>query len=180
MESAGLKLNLFTSGSLKGAGFGGAALTAAQSEHLAAQVSAIAGQFFSAVKNRRTIAAEVAQGASYFGFQSTPLGLIDGVVSDFSAFLAATSGATKPRAFQASVPEPEVVIGRAVFEALNPRQQSNFVHNGGRVIDGDVVTDGHKNPLPQFEAATLGRDRFFSLTPTKQREFVRAGGLVNS
>jgi signal peptide peptidase SppA len=128
-EMLGVKVELFTTGKFKAAGFPGTSLTESQRELIQERIDQVFGEFKSAVTRQgRKIPAEAMQGQSFYGPQAESLGLATVVRS---ASQAGKAGSSPLRAVDtaedgmseqvASTPSEEVVasVETVVAEIAN-------------------------------------------------------------
>ena len=81
-DMAGMQVNLFASGTYKGAGVEGTALTNEQKANFAAGVNKIAQTFKDCVKSsRQSVKDESMQGQCFYGDEGLTAGLVDGIKS---------------------------------------------------------------------------------------------------
>ena len=91
-EMLGVKVELFTTGKFKAAGFPGTSLTESQRELIQERINQVFGEFKSAVTRQgRKIPAEAMQGQTFYGPQAESLGLATVVRSASQAGKASTS-----------------------------------------------------------------------------------------
>lgn len=81
-EMAGLKMELFASGPLKGAGWPGTELTTEQREHFQSTVDRFAGIFKDHVLSHRLVDEHAMRGQSVLGVDAVECGLVDELVDD--------------------------------------------------------------------------------------------------
>jgi signal peptide peptidase SppA len=84
-EMAGVKVELFKAGRLKGMGMPGTSLTEEAREHLQSEVDDIYQWFTSDVRSKRDVSAEVMQGQSFMAEAAARHELIDMVVPSLAA-----------------------------------------------------------------------------------------------
>jgi len=79
-EMEGLAMQVFTDGTLKGAGIEGTTLTPAQRTDIQSRVEHIGGMFKTFITTRRpSVSADIMQGQWFYGDQAIALGLADGI-----------------------------------------------------------------------------------------------------
>lgn len=78
-EMEGLEMQLFTDGTLKGAGLEGTSLTATQRADIQSRVEHIGGMFKAFITERRGLSADLMQGQWFYGDQAAAQGLADGI-----------------------------------------------------------------------------------------------------
>lgn len=88
-EMEGLAMQVFTDGTLKGAGIEGTTLTPAQRTDIQSRVEHIGGMFKSFMRSRRPgVSADIMQGQWFYGDQALTLGLADGLHSTLAHCIA--------------------------------------------------------------------------------------------
>jgi signal peptide peptidase SppA len=147
-ESSGLKVNLFRSGDLKGAGFPGTALTDEERGHMQATVDELFAMFKGHVQAMRKPSIEVFRGGIVLGSSAVSLGLADRLVRSHddafallggNGFAAETSEpAWKAQGF--SSPETHAAYmrnqGSATIYTATPGSVAT-----GRYVDGKLVIE---------------------------------------
>lgn len=81
-EVAGLKVEMFTSGPIKGLGTPGTSLTQAQKEYLQSHVLKYAEMFKAHVRENRLVNDEDMHGGTFIGSDAVDVGLVDELVDD--------------------------------------------------------------------------------------------------
>jgi len=89
MAKRGLKVDLITAGTLKGAGFPGTKMTEPQRAHLQQRVNDIHGMFTSHVQAHRGVVTDATmQGQTFMAKEALERNLIDGIVSSKAELIA--------------------------------------------------------------------------------------------
>jgi signal peptide peptidase SppA len=85
LEAKGVKIDVFSSGDLKGAGAMGTALSDKQKENMQKDVEYLFGLFAETVKRNRDVGEETLTGQSWLALQAIEIGLIDKLIPDFNS-----------------------------------------------------------------------------------------------
>jgi signal peptide peptidase SppA len=158
-EMLGVKVELFTTGKFKAAGFPGTSLTESQRELIQERIDQVFGEFKSAVTRQgRKIPAEAMQGQSFYGPQAESLGLAT-VVRNASQ--ASKAGSSPLRAVDtaedgmseqvASTPSEEVVASVETVVAEIANEAAPSAPEGEQEAAPESAPEGETESAPAEE-----------------------------
>jgi signal peptide peptidase SppA len=158
-EMLGVKVELFTTGKFKAAGFPGTSLTESQRELIQERIDQVFGEFKSAVTRQgRTIPAEAMQGQTFYGPQAESLGLATVVRS---ASQAGKAGSSPLRAVDtaedgmseqvASTPSEEVVASVETVVAEIANEAAPSAPEGEQEAAPESAPEGETESAPADE-----------------------------
>jgi signal peptide peptidase SppA len=158
-EMLGVKVELFTTGKFKAAGFPGTSLTESQRELIQERIDQVFGEFKSAVTRQgRKIPAEAMQGQSFYGPQAESLGLATVVRS---ASQAGKAGSSPLRAVDtaedgmseqvASTPSEEVVASVETVVAEIANEAAPSAPEGEQEAAPESAPEGKTESAPAEE-----------------------------
>lgn len=158
-EMLGVKVELFTTGKFKAAGFPGTSLTESQRELIQERIDQVFGEFKSAVTRQgRKIPAEAMQGQSFYGPQAESLGLATVVRS---ASQAGKAGSSPLRAVDtaedgmseqvASTPSEEVVASVETVVAEIANEAAPSAPEGEQEAAPESAPEGETESAPAEE-----------------------------
>lgn len=158
-EMLGVKVELFTTGKFKAAGFPGTSLTESQRELIQERIDQVFGEFKSAVTRQgRKIPAEAMQGQSFYGPQAESLGLATVVRS---ASQAGKAGSSPLRAVDtaedgmseqvASTPSEEVVASVETVVAEIANEAAPSAPEGEQEAAPESAPEGETESAPADE-----------------------------
>jgi signal peptide peptidase SppA len=158
-EMLGVKVELFTTGKFKAAGFPGTSLTESQRELIQERIDQVFGEFKSAVTRQgRKIPAEAMQGQSFYGPQAESLGLATVVRS---ASQAGKAGSSPLRAVDtaedgmseqvASTPSEEVVASVETVVAEIANETAPSAPEGEQEAAPESAPEGETESAPAEE-----------------------------
>ncbi len=158
-EMLGVKVELFTTGKFKAAGFPGTSLTESQRELIQERIDQVFGEFKSAVTRQgRKIPAEAMQGQTFYGPQAESLGLATVVRS---ASQAGKAGSSPLRAVDtaedgmseqvASTPSEEVVASVETVVAEIANEAAPSAPEGEQEAAPESAPEGETESAPAEE-----------------------------
>lgn len=158
-EMLGVKVELFTTGKFKAAGFPGTSLTESQRELIQERIDQVFGEFKSAVTRQgRKIPAEAMQGQTFYGPQAESLGLATVVRS---ASQAGKAGSSPLRAVDtagdgmseqvASTPSEEVVASVETIAAEITNEAAPSAPEGEQEAAPESAPEGETESAPADE-----------------------------
>jgi signal peptide peptidase SppA len=158
-EMLGVKVELFTTGKFKAAGFPGTSLTESQRELIQERINQVFGEFKSAVTRQgRKIPAEAMQGQTFYGPQAESLGLATVVRS---ASQAGKAGSSPLRAVDtaedgmseqvASTPSEEVVASVETVVAEIANEAAPSAPEGEQEAAPESAPEGETESAPAEE-----------------------------
>jgi signal peptide peptidase SppA len=158
-EMLGVKVELFTTGKFKAAGFPGTSLTESQRELIQERIDQVFGEFKSAVTRQgRKIPAEAMQGQTFYGPQAESLGLATVVRS---ASQAGKAGSSPLRAVDtaedgmseqvASTPSEEVVASVETVVAEIANEAAPSAPEGEQEAAPESAPEGETESAPADE-----------------------------
>ena len=158
-EMLGVKVELFTTGKFKAAGFPGTSLTESQRELIQERIDQVFGEFKSAVTRQgRMIPAEAMQGQTFYGPQAESLGLATVVRS---ASQAGKAGSSPLRAVDtaedgmseqvASTPSEEVVASVETVVAEIANEAAPSAPEGEQEAAPESAPEGETESAPADE-----------------------------
>ena len=158
-EMLGVKVELFTTGKFKAAGFPGTSLTESQRELIQERINQVFGEFKSAVTRQgRKIPAEAMQGQTFYGPQAESLGLATVVRS---ASQAGKAGSSPLRAVDtaedgmseqvASTPSEEVVASVETVVAEIANEAAPSAPEGEQEASPESAPEGETESAPAEE-----------------------------
>jgi signal peptide peptidase SppA len=158
-EMLGVKVELFTTGKFKAAGFPGTSLTESQRELIQERIDQVFGEFKSAVTRQgRKIPAEAMQGQTFYGPQAESLGLATVVRS---ASQAGKAGSSPLRAVDtaedgmseqvASTPSEEVVASVETVVAEIANEAAPSAPEGEQEAAPESAPEGENESAPADE-----------------------------
>ena len=158
-EMLGVKVELFTTGKFKAAGFPGTSLTESQRELIQERINQVFGEFKSAVTRQgRKIPAEAMQGQTFYGPQAESLGLATVVRS---ASQAGKAGSSPLRAVDtaedgmseqvASTPSEEVVASVETVVAEIANEAAPSAPEGEQEAAPESAPEGETESAPADE-----------------------------
>jgi signal peptide peptidase SppA len=158
-EMLGVKVELFTTGKFKAAGFPGTSLTESQRELIQERINQVFGEFKSAVTRQgRMIPAEAMQGQTFYGPQAESLGLATVVRS---ASQAGKAGSSPLRAVDtaedgmseqvASTPSEEVVASVETVVAEIANEAAPSAPEGEQEASPESAPEGETESAPAEE-----------------------------
>jgi signal peptide peptidase SppA len=158
-EMLGVKVELFTTGKFKAAGFPGTSLTESQRELIQERINQVFGEFKSAVTRQgRMIPAEAMQGQTFYGPQAESLGLATVVRS---ASQAGKAGSSPLRAVDtaedgmseqvASTPSEEVVASVETVVAEIANEAAPSAPEGEQEAAPESAPEGETESAPAEE-----------------------------
>jgi signal peptide peptidase SppA len=158
-EMLGVKVELFTTGKFKAAGFPGTSLTESQRELIQERIDQVFGEFKSAVTRQgRKIPAEAMQGQTFYGPQAESLGLAT-VVRNASE--AGKAGSSPLRAVDtaedgmseqvASTPSEEVVASVETIAAEIANEAAPSAPEGEQEAAPESAPEGETESAPADE-----------------------------
>jgi signal peptide peptidase SppA len=158
-EMLGVKVELFTTGKFKAAGFPGTSLTESQRELIQERIDQVFGEFKSAVTRQgRKIPAEAMQGQTFYGPQAESLGLATVVRS---ASQAGKAGSSPLRAVDtaedgmseqvASTPSEEVVASVETVVAEIANEAAPSAPEGEQEASPESAPEGETESAPAEE-----------------------------
>jgi len=158
-EMLGVKVELFTTGKFKAAGFPGTSLTESQRELIQERIDQVFGEFKSAVTRQgRKIPAEAMQGQTFYGPQAESLGLATVVRS---ASQAGKAGSSPLRAVDtaedgmseqvASTPSEEVVASVETVVAEIANEAAPSAPEGEQEAAPESAPEGETESAPTEE-----------------------------
>lgn len=158
-EMLGVKVELFTTGKFKAAGFPGTSLTESQRELIQERINQVFGEFKSAVTRQgRKIPAEAMQGQTFYGPQAESLGLATVVRS---ASQAGKAGSPPLRAVDtaedgmseqvASTPSEEVVASVETVVAEIANEAAPSTPEGEQEAAPESAPEGETESAPAEE-----------------------------
>ncbi len=158
-EMLGVKVELFTTGKFKAAGFPGTSLTESQRELIQERIDQVFGEFKSAVTRQgRKIPAEAMQGQTFYGPQAESLGLAT-VVRNASQ--AGKAGSSPLRAVDtaedgmseqvASTPSEEVVASVETIAAEITNEAAPSAPEGEQEAAPESAPEGETESAPADE-----------------------------
>ncbi len=158
-EMLGVKVELFTTGKFKAAGFPGTSLTESQRELIQERIDQVFGEFKSAVTRQgRKIPAEAMQGQTFYGPQASELGLATVVRS---ASQAGKAGSSPLRAVDtaedgmseqvASTPSEEVVASVETVVAEIANEAAPSAPEGEQEAAPESAPEGETESAPAEE-----------------------------
>jgi signal peptide peptidase SppA len=158
-EMLGVKVELFTTGKFKAAGFPGTSLTESQRELIQERIDQVFGEFKSAVTRQgRKIPAEAMQGQTFYGPQAESLGLATVVRS---ASEAGKAGSSPLRAVDtaedgmseqvASTPSEEVVTSVETVVAEIANEAAPSAPEGEQEAAPESAPEGETESAPDDE-----------------------------
>jgi signal peptide peptidase SppA len=158
-EMLGVKVELFTTGKFKAAGFPGTSLTESQRELIQERINQVFGEFKSAVTRQgRKIPAEAMQGQTFYGPQAESLGLATVVRS---ASQAGKAGSSPLRAVDtaedgmseqvASTPSEEVVASVETVVAEIANEAAPSAPEGEQEAAPESAPEGETENAPAEE-----------------------------
>ena len=158
-EMLGVKVELFTTGKFKAAGFPGTSLTESQRELIQERIDQVFGEFKSAVKRQgRKIPAEAMQGQTFYGPQAESLGLATVVRSasqagkaGFSPLRAVDTAEDGMSEQVASTPSEEVVASVETVVAEIANEAAPSAPEGEQEAAPESAPEGETESAPAEE-----------------------------
>jgi signal peptide peptidase SppA len=158
-EMLGVKVELFTTGKFKAAGFPGTSLTESQRELIQERIDQVFGEFKSAVTRQgRKIPAEAMQGQTFYGPQAESLGLATVVRNASQAGKASTSPLRAVDTAEdgmseqvASTPSEEVVASVETIAAEITNEAAPSAPEGEQEAAPESAPEGETESAPADE-----------------------------
>ena len=158
-EMLGVKVELFTTGKFKAAGFPGTSLTESQRELIQERIDQVFGEFKSAVTRQgRKIPAEAMQGQSFYGPQAESLGLATVVRSasqagkaESSPLRAVDTAGDGMSEQVASTPSEEVVASVETVVAEIANEAAPSAPEGDQEVAPESAPEGETESAPADE-----------------------------
>ncbi|MBU6170581.1 MAG: S49 family peptidase [Verrucomicrobia bacterium] len=150
-EMLGVKVELFTTGKFKAAGFPGTSLTEAQRELIQERIDQVFGDFKAAVTRQgRAIPAEAMQGQTFYGPQAEALGLANIVRngSSASASVDTLRGGMDEQNAQANQDELNALEG-AISNDTAPETAPESAPEGEPAPAQDAAPEGEQEAAPE-------------------------------